>query len=164
MENPSNPEYLSSTFTDCHNELNHRCLHWFMSYYYYFMLQKEDLEHKSDQSVLHSHKCLKKLTMILASVLLLTMFGLGGYWLGARQQRSPLPQLLITPEPSWSPSDTPLQQHSPSPATTISQTNLATFPLDVSSWSAYHSEEYGFTIKYPLRVKVEELSAGNGTQ
>jgi hypothetical protein len=52
------------------------------------MHQKEDLVHQSDQNVWNSPKWFKKLTMILTSVLLLTMFAIGGYWWGARQQRS----------------------------------------------------------------------------
>jgi hypothetical protein len=60
------------------------------------MLQKEDLAHQPDQPVLNSPKWPKQLTIILTSVLLLTMFGLGGYWLGARQQQSlPSPKLVI---------------------------------------------------------------------
>jgi hypothetical protein len=61
------------------------------------MLLKEDLIHKSDQPVLNPPKWIKKLTMILTSVLLLTMFGLGGYWVGARQQQSSPPHLLTKP-------------------------------------------------------------------
>jgi hypothetical protein len=60
------------------------------------MQQKEDLVHQSDQPVLSSPTWFKKLTMILTSVLLLSMFGLGGYWLGARQQQSSPPQTLTS--------------------------------------------------------------------
>jgi hypothetical protein len=52
------------------------------------MLQKEDLVRKYEQTVLNSRTWIKKLTLILASVLLLTMFRIGGYWLGTREQQS----------------------------------------------------------------------------
>jgi hypothetical protein len=61
------------------------------------MLKKEDFVHQPDQPVLSSLTWIKKLTMILTSVLLLTMFGLGGYWLGARQQQSSPTDLLTKP-------------------------------------------------------------------
>ena len=112
-----------------------------MSYYYYSMLQKEDLGHQSDQSVLDSPKRLKKLTMILASVLLLTMFGLGGYWVGARQQQSSPTDLLTKPEPSWLPSATPAR-HSLIPTITTSQTD------PTSNWKIYRNTKIGFELKY----------------
>jgi hypothetical protein len=52
------------------------------------MLQKEDFVHQSDHTVVNSSKHPKQLTIILTSVLLLTVFGLGGYWLSARQPQS----------------------------------------------------------------------------
>jgi hypothetical protein len=58
------------------------------------MQQKENLTNKSDKNARNSPKWLKKLTMILTSALLLTMFGLGGYWLGARQQQHPYQEIF----------------------------------------------------------------------
>jgi hypothetical protein len=70
------------------------------------MLQKEDLGHQSDQPVSNSPKWIKKLTLILTSVLLLSVFGIGGYWLGAGQQQS-IPTGILT---NQSLTATPVQQ------------------------------------------------------
>jgi hypothetical protein len=89
------------------------------------MLQKEDSAHQFEQSALNSHKWIKKLTMILTSVLLLTMFGLGGYWLGSRREQ-PLPtDLISTPKPSGFPSVTPAQQLSSASARVISHATIS---------------------------------------
>ena len=112
------------------------------------MLQKEDLIHQSDQPVLNPPKWLKKLTMILASVLLLTMFGLGGYWLGARRQESLQTALQASPMPIWLPSATPAQRHSIIPAVTTSQTD------QTAHWKTYKHEGYGFLIQYPPNLRV----------
>src|SRR5687768_7702371 len=98
------------------------------------MLHKEDLIYQSGQPVLNSRKWLKKLTMILTSVLLLTMFGLGGYWLGARQQQS-------------------------SSASTImpSQTDPA------YNWKTYEEHGDPFTFQYPARTEIWRLDRNNLT-
>jgi hypothetical protein len=62
------------------------------------MLQKEDLIHQPDQPVVNSPKLPKRLTTILLYVLLLTMFGLGGYWVGAKQQQSSPGLNLVIPQ------------------------------------------------------------------
>jgi hypothetical protein len=62
------------------------------------MHKKEDSAHQPDGTASNSPKWIKKLTMILISVLLLTMFGLGGYWLGARQQQSSPRDFLAKPK------------------------------------------------------------------
>jgi hypothetical protein len=114
------------------------------------MLKKEDLVHQSDKPVLNPSKWFKKLTIILVYVLLLTMFALGGYWLGARQQHSSPTDLITTPKPSWLPTATPIQQRSTSPVITTSLPDPTVLPIDASDWKTYRNEEYGFEVKYPL--------------
>jgi hypothetical protein len=113
------------------------------------MQQKENSIHQSDQSVLNSPKWLKKLTMILTSVLLLSMFGLGGYWLGARQQQSPLPHPLAKPKPSCLPLATPFQQLSSMP--TIATDSMV-------GWENYVDTDGGYSINYPPDADVQEGS------
>jgi hypothetical protein len=81
--------------TYCHNKLNRSVSFGLCHTINYSMLQKEDLTRQSDQPVLNSRKWPRTLTIILLYVLLLTMFALGGYWLGARRQQS-LPTDLLT--------------------------------------------------------------------
>jgi hypothetical protein len=112
------------------------------------MLQKEDLIHQSDQPVLNSHKWPRTLTIILVYVLLLTMFALGGYWLGARQQQSLPTDLLTTPKPSWLPLATPDQQRSASPTTSQAD--------PTAGWKIYTAPDSGFSIKFPNNWYYEE--------
>jgi hypothetical protein len=121
------------------------------------MEQKEDLIHQSDQTVLNFHKRIKKLTIILTSVLLLTMFGLGGYWLGARQQQSLLTHLLIRPGPSWFASGTPAGQLSPSPIISPSSTPVIT----VTEWETYKQDDL-WEIKYPMN-RSQNSALGYGS-
>jgi hypothetical protein len=72
------------------------------------------------------------------------MFGLGGYWVGARQQQSS-PQLPTKPRPSWLPTATPIQQLSPA--------------LD-SDWKTYIDQKQRYTIKYPNDWHVFSHVAG----
>jgi hypothetical protein len=120
------------------------------------MLQKEDLVHQYDQTVSYSRTWLKKLTMILTSVLLLSMFGLGGYWLGARQQQSSPRDLLTKHKPSWSPSATPVQQRSTSPTITTGQTD------QILNWKTYKDVEGRFSIKYPSDWQLHFLPSQAG--
>jgi hypothetical protein len=92
------------------------------------MQQKENFVHQSDPPVLNSPKWPKRLTIILTSVLLLTMFGVGGYWLGARRQQSSSTDLLTKPKSSGLPSATLVQQFSPIATITTSQTESKTSP------------------------------------
>jgi len=92
------------------------------------MLHKEDLVHQSDQPVWNSSQSSKWLTIILLYVLLLTMFGLGGYWVGARQQQSSSTDLItIKPKPNWLYTVTPVQQLSPTPTNATGQACTATY-------------------------------------
>jgi hypothetical protein len=118
------------------------------------MIQKEDSVRKSDQNVLNPAKWLKKLTMILISVLLLTMFGLGGYWLSARQQQSPLIGLLTKLESSRLPTSSSIQQRSTNPTITADQAVPPVLPLDTSDWKVYRSGKYRFQVKHPGNWKV----------
>jgi hypothetical protein len=106
------------------------------------MQKKEDSVHKSDRPALNAHTWHKKLTVILVYVLLLTMFGLGGYWLGVRRQPSS-PQLPTQPKSSWLPSATLAQRHSVSPTITTEQSG------QTANWATYTSTAGGYTIKYP---------------
>lgn len=74
------------------------------------MLQKEDLAHQPDESISNSRKWFKRLTIIFIAVLLLTMFGLGGYWLGAKQQQFLPPGLRTDPESNQLLTASPVQQ------------------------------------------------------
>jgi hypothetical protein len=107
------------------------------------MQQKEDLVHQSDHPALNPPKWLKKLTMFFTSVLLLTMFGLGGYWLGTMQQQSSPPHFFTKPKASRLPSATPAQGNFVSPTITTEQSGPAT------DWATYTSTAGGYTIKYP---------------
>jgi hypothetical protein len=108
------------------------------------MQQKEDLVHQSGQPVLNSPNWPKQLTIILTSVLLLSMFGLGGYWLSARREQFSPTDLLTEPKPSWLPTATPSQQLSVIPTITTSQTDQTT------NWETYKHEGYGFLIRIGL--------------
>jgi hypothetical protein len=110
------------------------------------MQQKEDLIHQSDHPVLDSPKRSKKLTMILTSVLLLTMFGIGGYWLGARRQQLSPSNHLTKPRPTWLAPATPSQQPSASPMVTTSQIDPR------AGWKTY--EDNKFAISYPANWRV----------
>jgi hypothetical protein len=118
------------------------------------MLQKEGLVHQSDQPVLNSRTWIKKLTMILASVLLLTMFGLGGYWLGARRQQLSPSNLLTKPESSQLPSVTPIQKLSSTPTTATDST---------AGWETYRDPQGFFSVKYPLdpHIKVQHMKGSS---
>jgi hypothetical protein len=117
------------------------------------MLQKEDLIHQSDQPVLNSRKWPRTLTMILLYVLLLTMFGLGGYWVGARQQQSSSTDLLTKPKPSWLPSTKPVQQLSVTP--TISFKLTSTSNPTTADWETYRDPHGFFSIKYPSDPHIQ---------
>ena len=120
------------------------------------MQQKENSVRQSEQTVLNSHKWIKKLTMILTSVLLLTMFGLGGYWLGARRQQSPPPHFLTKPKPSWLPSDTPAQRSSSASTVIPSQPySLHSGQFEsTTNWKTYINSEYGISFRYPFNAKI----------
>jgi hypothetical protein len=107
------------------------------------MHKKEDSAPQSDQPVSNSHNWIKKLTLILTSVLLLTMFGLGGYWVGERQQESSPIDLLTKLKSNELPTDTPIQQHSVSPTITTNQTDITI------KWEAYANSKVGFEFRYP---------------
>jgi hypothetical protein len=93
------------------------------------------------------------LTIILTSVLLLTMFGLGGYWLGARQQQSSSSDLLTESKSGQLPTATPFQQLSPSPLVTI-------------NWETYRDPQGFFSIKYPsdphIKAQYRKMSSARG--
>jgi hypothetical protein len=112
------------------------------------MQRKEDLIHQPDQPVLNSSKRFKKLTMILTSVLLLTMFGLGGYWLGARRQQSSITDLITTPKLRWLPTTTPFQQSSSASTIIPSQTDSA------YNWKTYEEQGIPFTFQYPPQTEI----------
>jgi hypothetical protein len=90
----------------------------------------------------------KKLTIILTSVLLLTMFGLEGYWLGTREQQPSSSDFLAQPKPSWVPSVTPVQQSSSASTVTPSQTDPA------YNWKTYQEEGVPFTFQYPPQTEI----------
>jgi hypothetical protein len=107
------------------------------------MKKRENLTQQSDQRVLNAFKWSKWLTISLTSVLLLTMFGLGGYWLGTRQQQSSSTAPLTTPKHSQLPSTTPAQQLSDIPTITTSQTDV------IARWEKYTDSKIGFEFRYP---------------
>lgn len=107
------------------------------------MRQKEDLVHQCVQSLSNSHNITGRLTIILISVLLLTTAGVGGYMLGARRQQPSPTGLLTNPDPSRLPTATPIQQLSPHPTNTTSQTD------PTAGWKVYRDEKYRYSIKYP---------------
>jgi Leucine-rich repeat (LRR) protein len=116
------------------------------------MQQKEDSLHQSEQPVLNSPTWFKKLTMILTSVLLLTMFGLGGYWLGARRQQPSPTDLLTKLESSRLRTVPPSQQLSPTDATHHKCTNQTVYR---------GLEGLGQALKQPETVCHLDLSRSN---
>jgi hypothetical protein len=73
------------------------------------------------------------------------MFGLGGYWLGARQQRSSSTDLLTRPKSSWFASGTPARQLSPFLIISPTSTPVTA----VTDWETY-KQDYLWEIKYPI--------------
>jgi hypothetical protein len=118
------------------------------------MLQKEDLAHQSDQPVLNTPKWPKRLTIILTSVLLLTMFGLGGYWLGARRQQSSPTDLITEPKPSRLPTATPIQQHSANPTIATRRTE------SIANWLTFTDSSNHYSFLYPPNWRLNAWTGG----
>jgi hypothetical protein len=81
--------------------------------------------------------------VILIAVFIFAVGGVGGYWVGSRQQQSSPTTLKASSKPSWIPSTPPFQ--SPYPTPTIAPSK----PDPISDWKTYRNEEYGFEVKYP---------------
>jgi hypothetical protein len=113
------------------------------------MQRKEDLSHQLDEPAPNSPKWRKRLTIILLSVLLPIMSGLGVYWLGARQQQCSSTDLLTKPKHSQLPSTTPTQRHSVSPTITTSQA------ASIGRWRTYKNEQLGILFHYPSDWKIK---------
>jgi hypothetical protein len=117
------------------------------------MHKKEDSVRQPDHPVVNPPKWLKKLAMILTSVLLLTIFGLGGYWLGARQQQSSSTSLFTKPIPSWPSTTTSIRQRSLTP------TKVNNKATSNSNWKTFTFEDkrLGYSLRYPANMYLKQV-------
>ena len=128
------------------------------------MLQKQDLVNHPADFLPNSHNLSKRLTIILASVLLLTIVGVGGYMLGARHQQSLPSNPSTKPEPNWFPSATPVQQLFPTPKVATNQNDPTTGwnGYDASHYATKYGPAYRFSLKYPPDWTPREHDYGTG--
>lgn len=99
---------------------------------------------------------LKVLSVILVGIFTFAVGGVGGYWVGSRQQQFSLTALQALPKPSWMPYASPVQDLSFTPTIAISQTD------PTSDWKTYKNREFGFTFKYPPNTNLRTEQFANG--